>query len=302
MKNNLINKFLSSLQSDVPACTANAYRLLNHGKLSKTGYLVILPVDQGFEHGPEKSFSNNPLGYDPEYHVKLAIEAGLSAYAAPLGMIENIARDYAGMIPLILKINSNNMLKSSDTSPHQAITASVEDALRLGCIGIGLTIYPGSNKFDSSIREIREIIAQAKKFGLLVIIWSYPRGEGIRPNMNTALDISCYAVHIAALLGAHIIKIKIPDNINGLNNIIPNLDNISDRIEKIIQSAFVGKKMVLFSGGNSKNLDILYKEINAIKIGGGNGSMIGRNVFQRSYNEALEMLNGINNIYKEKNI
>ncbi len=140
-----VKKILDNYESDCPGTKTNLARILMQGKLGGTGKLVILPVDQGFEHGPARSFAPNPDGYDPHYHFQLAIDAGLSAYAAPLGMIEAGADTFAGSIPTILKINSANSLARAKEGPTQAITGSVGDALRLGCSAVGLTIYPGSH-------------------------------------------------------------------------------------------------------------------------------------------------------------
>ena len=137
-----VKKILSFYESDSPGTKTNIARILMHGKLAGTGKMVILPVDQGFEHGPARSFAQNPDAYDPHYHFQLAIDAGLNAYAAPLGMIEAGADSFAGAIPLILKVNSSNSLHNGGSAPHQASTASVRDALRLGCSAIGFTIYP----------------------------------------------------------------------------------------------------------------------------------------------------------------
>src|ERR1700761_2649701 len=144
-----VREILSHYESDNPGTKANLARILMQGRLGGTGKLVILPVDQGFEHGPARSFAPNPPAYDPHYHFELAIEAGLSAYAAPLGMLEAGASTFAGQIPLILKVNSSNSPSAAKSDPSQAITGSVRDALRLGCSAIGFTIYPGSDvQFD----------------------------------------------------------------------------------------------------------------------------------------------------------
>ena len=147
-----VKKILDWYESDNPGSKGNLARILMEGKLGGTGKLVILPVDQGFEHGPARSFAPNPAAYDPHYHFQLAIEAGLSAYAAPLGMIEAGADSFAGAIPTILKMNSSNSLA---TSKDQAVTASVNDALRLGCSAIGFTIYPGSEYAFDQMQERR---------------------------------------------------------------------------------------------------------------------------------------------------
>ena len=139
-----VKKILAAYESDNPGTKTNLARILMHGRLGGTGKLVILPVDQGFEHGPARSFAPNPAGYEPHYHWQLAIDAGLSAFAAPLGMIEDGAATFAGAVPTILKVNSSNSLNGEKDAPTQAITAGVQDALRLGCSAIGYTIYPGS--------------------------------------------------------------------------------------------------------------------------------------------------------------
>ncbi|WP_343288632.1 class I fructose-bisphosphate aldolase [Wolbachia endosymbiont of Encarsia formosa] len=291
-----VKQILSYYESENPGVKANLTRILMHGKLGGTGKLVILPVDQGFEHGPIKSFEVNPDAYDPHYHFQLTVDSGVSAYAAPLGMIEAGASTYAGMLPLILKLNSANSLHSKSLTSDQAITASVKDALRLGCMAVGFTIYPGSAKCFDMMEEARKIIAEAKSCGLAVVLWSYPRGEGISKEGETAVDVIAYAAHIAALLGANIIKVKLPTN-HLEREKIENIESLSKRIEYIKKSCFAGKRIVVFSGGESKSVDDIYNEAKEIKQGGGNGSIIGRNTFQRKKEDALSMLKDIINIY-----
>ena len=302
-----VKKILENYNSDSPGVKANLTRILMNGKLGGTGKLLILPVDQGFEHGPARSFAINADAYDPEYHVKLAIEAGLSAFAAPLGMLEACAGDYAGQIPLIMKLNSSNSLARDKDSPDQAITGSVSEALRLGCSAIGFTIYPGSDSALEMISDVQELAAEAKSCGLGVVIWSYPRGGNISKEGETAIDIVSYAAHMAALIGAHIIKVKPPSSFlenteakkvyEKLN--IP-INSLSDRIRNVVESCFNGKRIVVFSGGSSKGTDGLLEEIKEIYKGGGNGSIIGRNSFQRPKSEALKLLDKIIEIYKGK--
>src|SRR5271165_5002516 len=188
----------------------NLARILLQGKLGGTGRLLILPVDQGVEHGPARSFAPNPPAYDPHYHYQLVVEAGLSAYAAPLGFIEAGADTFAGRIPTILKLNNANSMSRFKENATQAITANVKDALRLGCSAIGYTIYPGSDAAYDQMRDIAEMACEAKSYGLAVVIWSYPRGGNLSRDGETAIDISAYAAQIAAQLGAHIIKVKPP--------------------------------------------------------------------------------------------
>src|ERR1700704_4847788 len=173
-----VREILSWYPSDNPGTKTNIARMLNHGRLAGSGKMVILPVDQGFEHGPVRSFGPNPPGYDPEYHIQLAIDAGCNAYAAPLGFLEAVAGKYAGQIPLILKLNNSDSL-SKGHPPESAVTGSVRDAVRLGCVAIGYTIYPGSAARNEMYGDLRELIEEAKDSGIATVVWSYPRGEGI---------------------------------------------------------------------------------------------------------------------------
>jgi len=302
-----VKKILSHYESDCPGTKANLARILMHGRLGGSGHLVILPVDQGFEHGPARSFAPNPAAYDPHYHFQLAVDAGLSAYAAPLGMIEAGADTFAGAIPTILKVNSANSLDRDRDAPNQAITASVADALRLGCSAIGFTIYPGSDVAYDMIEDIRDLAEEAKAVGLAVVVWSYPRGGNLSKDGETAIDIVAYAAQMAALIGAHIIKVKPPTEhleLDAARKVyekegIP-IGTLADRIRHVVQSVFDGKRLVVFSGGAAKTLDGIYEEVRAIRDGGGTGSIIGRNTFQRPREDALAMLDSIINIYKGK--
>ncbi|MBX7146220.1 MAG: class I fructose-bisphosphate aldolase [Alphaproteobacteria bacterium] len=296
-----VSKILSWYDSDNPGTKTNLARILMEGKLGGSGRLVILPVDQGFEHGPARSFAMNPDAYDPCYHFNLAIEAGLSAFAAPLGMLEMGSSRYAGAIPTILKLNSSNSLSSVK---DQAITSSIQDALRLGCAAVGFTIYPGSEYAFEMMEEISELAAEAKSVGLAVVIWSYPRGSDLSKPGETALDVCAYAAHMAALLGAHIIKVKLPtDHLEQVEakKIYEQekitRQSLSARVTHIVQACFAGQRLVVFSGGASKDTDSLLEEAKAIHQGGGNGSIIGRNSFQRNKKDALQLLDSIIKIY-----
>ncbi|KJV69314.1 class I fructose-bisphosphate aldolase [Candidatus Neoehrlichia procyonis] len=294
---NKVKSILGFYDSENPGVKTNLARMLLHGKLGNSGKLIILPVDQGFEHGPTKSFSQNPDSYDPYYHFQLAIECGFSAYAAPIGMLECGASTYAGSIPLILKLNSSSALLPKDSHPTQVITASVHDALRLGCVAIGLTIYPGSHHFLSMICKAKSLIHEAKSYGLAVVIWSYPRGGDISKAGETAVDIIAYGAHIAALLGANIIKVKLPTSHIEKESINCDISSLSQRVAYVKKSCFNGKRIVIFSGGEVKNDDSLYKECQAIKYGQGDGSIIGRNSFQRTKKDAISMVDNIVKIY-----
>jgi class I fructose-bisphosphate aldolase len=297
-----VKKILSHYESDNAGSKGNLARILMEGKLGGTGKLVILPVDQGFEHGPARSFAPNPAAYDPHYHFQLAIDAGLSAYAAPLGMIEAGADTFAGAIPTILKVNSSNSLA---VDKDQAVTGSVNDALRLGCAAIGFTIYPGSEFAFQLMEELREMAEEAKAAGLAVVVWSYPRGPNLDKAAETAFDICAYAAHMAALMGAHIIKVKPPTAVVSLEAAKKTYTGIdgstmAKRVAHVVQSCFAGKRIVVFSGGEAKGLEGLYEEVRGLRDGGANGSIIGRNTFQRPREEALAMLGKIIEIYQGK--
>ena len=299
-----VRKILANYESDNPGTKANLARILMHGRLAGSGRLVILPVDQGFEHGPARSFAPNPPAYDPHYHFQLAIDAGLSAYAAPLGMIEAGADSFAGAIPTILKLNSANSLA---VTKDQAVTGSVADALRLGCAAIGFTLYPGSEDQYEMIEELRELAEEAKAAGLAVVVWSYPRGGKLSKEGETAIDVTAYAAQLAALLGAHIIKVKPPTEhieqdearkvyqARGID-----VSSLRARIAHVVQSAFNGRRLVVFSGGAAKGTEGLLDEIREIRDGGATGSIIGRNSFQRSRADALALLDTIVRIYQGK--
>jgi len=298
----IVKNILDKYEATSPAVKANLARILMQGKLGGTGKLLILPVDQGFEHGPARSFSVNPAAYDPHYHYQIAVDAGLSAYAAPLGMLEAGADTFAGQIPTILKVNSSN---SWATSINQAQTGSVEDALRLGCAAIGFTIYPGSEHVFEMIEQIRALREEAAAAGLATVIWSYPRGGDLSKDGELALDVGAYAAHIAALLGAHIIKVKLPTahiEQKDAKKAYEKLDASTQakRVAHVVRSSFDGRRIVVFSGGASKGSDAIYQDARDIRDGGGNGSIIGRNTFQRERGEALEMLAKLIAIYKNE--
>src|SRR5512134_1711728 len=298
-----VKEILSWYSSDSPGTRASIARILNHGRLGGTGKLVILPVDQGFEHGPARSFAKNAAGYDPRYHFELAIDAGCNAYAAPLGFLEAGAAEFAGDVPLILKLNNSDSLFGGN-DPAPAVTGSVDDALRLGCSAIGFTIYPASAARNEMYEQIRELAEEAKAVGLAVVVWSYPRGSGITKKGETAVDIVAYAAQIAAQLGAHLIKVKPPTEHIELEaakkvyekHQIP-VGTLAERVRHVVQSAFNGRRIVIFSGGEAKDKAGVINEIRGIAEGGGFGSIIGRNSFQRPKGEAIEMLHEVMDIY-----
>jgi class I fructose-bisphosphate aldolase len=294
-----VKAILDKYESDNPGVKGNLARILMQGRLGGTGKMIILPVDQGFEHGPGRSFAINPPAYDPHYHYQLAVDAGLSAYAAPLGAIEAGAVTFAGQIPTILKINSSY---SWSTTKDQATTGGVEDALRLGCSAIGFTTYPGSEDNLELIEEIRELSAEAKSVGIATVIWAYPRGGDVSKEGELALDVTAYGAHMAALLGAHIIKVKLPsahiEQKDAQKAYEGDWSSQADRVRHVVQCCFAGRRMVVFSGGAAKGADAVYQDARDIRDGGGNGSIIGRNAFQRPREEALAMFDKMVRIYK----
>ncbi len=296
-----VEKILANYAGENPGVIGNLRRLMNTGRLAGTGKIVILPVDQGFEHGPARSFAPNPPGYDPGYHPALAVEAGCNGYAAPLGFIEQIAAQYAGTLPLILKVNNSDSLGGPE-EPCSALTSSVNDALRLGCAAIGYTIYPGSGLRNQMFQDLRDLINEAREVGLPTIVWSYPRGAGLSKDGETAIDVVAYAAQIACQLGAHVVKVKPPTDVVFQKAAKQSYENIpigtlAERIAHVVQAAFGGKRIVIFSGGAAKGTEAVLEEISEIAKGGGYGSIVGRNAFQRSETDAVKLLHDIMDLY-----
>lgn len=299
-----VKEILSWYTSDNPGTLNNIAALLNSGKLGGTGKLVILPVDQGFEHGPARSFAPNSPGYDPRYHFQLGIDAGCNAYAAPLGFIEAGASEFAGDIPTILKLNNHDSLSPDNENPVPSLTGTVDDAIRLGCAAIGYTIYPGSGEFKSMYEDLRDLTTEAKAKGLAVVVWSYPRGGNISKDGETAIDVCAYAAQIAAQLGAHVIKVKPPTDFieqDAARKVYESegipITTLAERVAHVVQSAFGGRRIVIFSGGAKGADEKVFDEVRGIHAGGGFGSIIGRNSFQRKKDEALAFLAKVMEIY-----
>ena len=298
-----VREILGWYGADNPGTLTNLARMLNHGRLGGTGRMVILPVDQGFEHGPARSFAPNPPGYDPRYHFQLAIEAGCNAYAAPLGFLEAGAAEFAGEIPLILKLNNSDSLFSGE-DPCPAITGSVDDALRLGCSAIGYTIYPGSANRNVMYEDLRALGEEAKRKGLVVVVWSYPRGSGLSKEGETAVDVCAYAAQIGCQLGAHVVKVKPPTahiEQSAAKKVyeaqkIPT-GTLAERVRHVVQSAFDGRRIVIFSGGEAKGNDAVFEEVRQLHQGGAFGSIIGRNSFQRPRADAVKFLHTVMDIF-----
>jgi class I fructose-bisphosphate aldolase len=231
----------------------------------------------------------------------------ITSWRSRLGFIEAGADTFAGRIPTILKLNNANSMSRFKENATQAITGNVKDALRLGCAAIGYTIYPGSDAAYDQMRDIAEMACEAKSYGLAVVIWSYPRGGNLSREGETAIDICAYAAQIAAQLGAHIIKVKPPTQhleLAAAKAVYEkqkiDISTPAARIRHVVQSAFNGRRIVVFSGGEAKDLGGVFAEVRAIRDGGANGSIIGRNTFQRPKAEALDMLGKIIKIYQGK--
>lgn len=296
-----VEKILANYAGENPGVIGNLRRLMNTGRLAGTGKLVILPVDQGFEHGPARSFAPNPPGYDPAYHPALAVESGCNGYAAPLGFIESIAAQYAGTLPLILKVNNSDSLGGPE-APCSALTSAVDDALRLGCCAIGYTIYPGSGNRNPMYQDLRDLINEARAVGLPSIVWSYPRGAELSKEGETAVDVVAYAAQIACQLGSHVVKVKPPSEVVYQSAAKKSYENIpigtlAERVNHVVQSAFNGKRIVIFSGGPAKGTEDVLEEVRGIAKGGGYGSIVGRNAFQRSEADAVKLLHEIMDIH-----
>ena len=299
-----VKEILSWYGSETPGLLGNLYRMMNSGRLAGTGKFVILPVDQGFEHGPARSFAKNPVGYDPRYHFQLALDAGCNAYAAPKGFLEAGAAEYAGQIPLILKLNNSDSLHKGE-DPCPAVTSSVDDALQLGASAIGFTIYPGSSARNDMYEQIRELSAEARSVGLPTVMWSYPRGSGISKDGETALDVVAYGAQIACQLGAHIVKVKPPTDrleqkearkVYDAEGI--KLDTLADRVRHVVDACFGGRRIVIFSGGAAKGDEAVLEEVRGIAAGGAFGSIMGRNAFQRKKDDAVRLLGQVMEIFQ----
>lgn len=298
-----VDEILSWYESDDAQTLGSLRRILEHGRTGGTGKLVVLPVDQGFEHGPTRSFAANPAGYDPRYHAQLAIDAGCSAHALPLGACQVVAPEFADELPLILKCNSSDSLYTG-ADPEPAVTASVDDAARLRCAAVGFTVYPGSAARNHMYESLRRLAIDAADAGLPLVVWSYPRGSGVSTEGRTAVDVVAYAAHLACQLGAHIVKVKPPTEMvesdaarGALEKAGVPLGTLADRVRHVVQSAFAGRRIVIFSGGAAKETSAVLEENRQTALGGGFGTIMGRNSFQRPHAEAVRLLHDVVDIH-----
>jgi class I fructose-bisphosphate aldolase len=311
-----VKKLIDCYEGEPSGVRLNLARLFTHGRLGGSGHIVMLAVDQGFEHGPT-TFLSNPDGFSPHYHFQLAEESGISGFTAPLNWLRAGIDSYLGVVPLILKINHSNRLLPGNVDPDQAIVATVQDAVDLGCIGIGFTLYPGSDSYLEQLEELRDVSSCARECGLFTVVWAYPRGSGIsqtatdmydNKSANTsdprmALDTIAYSAHMACLAGAHIVKVNLPhctiaktDSIDLYKNV--KMETSTDRVRHIMDCCFGGRRAVIFSGGSVKDVTKVLEDVIAVKHGGGTGSIIGRNIFQRPREEALQLIDKIVKLYE----
>ena len=222
-----------------------------------------------------------------------------------MGFLEAAARDFAGEIPLILKVNNSDSLYKDNDGPISAVTSCVDDALRLGCAAIGFTIYPGSENRKEMYEEIRQASLEAKHAGLPTVIWSYPRGKDISKDGETAIDVVAYSAQIACQLGAHIVKVKPPtahieqsEAKKVFDSQSIKVTKLSDRTRHVVESCFNGRRIVIFSGGATKGTNDLLDEVKELAAGGAFGSIMGRNAFQRPKDEAVALLQDVMDIFK----
>ena len=259
------------------------------------GTLMLLPIDQGIEHGP-RDFFPNPASKDPEYQFKLAAEAGYSALACQIGMAEKYYPDYAGSVPLILKVNGKTDIPSS-AKAFSSCNATVEDAVRLGADAIGYTLYVGSPRQDEDLAQLRQVRQDCDRFGMPLVVWSYPRGEAVDakggPNSFYAID---YAARLAMEMGADVVKLNMPKVAQDTDKDAqpPYNDMEIDQEEAVRQVvASAGRSLVVLSGGSKADDEVVLGHTKSIMDAGGSGVIFGRNVWQREWSEALEIVQQI---------
>ena len=260
------------------------------------GTLLLLPIDQGIEHGPRDFFAN-PASKDPEYQFHLAAEAGYSAIACQIGLAEKYYPDYAGQVPLLLKVNGKTDVPPSD-SPLSTTNASVEDAVRLGADAVGYTLYVGSPRQDDDLHQLKGVREDCDRYGMPLVIWAYPRGSAIKAKGGQdsfyAID---YAARLAMEMGADVVKLNLPSPEPHKDSPAP-YDELElgqeETVGQVVGSA--GRSLVVLSGGSKIDDDQLLNQTRYIMEAGGSGVIYGRNVWQRPHNEALEIIDQIKEI------
>ncbi|MGI8920036.1 MAG: class I fructose-bisphosphate aldolase [Pyrinomonadaceae bacterium] len=312
-------------QSDrSPAVLRSMQSLFNNGRLAGTGYLSILPVDQGIEHSAGASFAPNPQYFDPDNIVKLAIEGGCNAVASTFGVLGSVARRYAHKIPFIVKINHNELL----TLPNrfdQVLFGTVKEAHNMGAVAVGATIYFGSDESTRQLKEIGEAFAQAHELGMACILWCYLRNSKFKTaegDMNASADLTSQANHLGVTIQADIIKQKLPERAGGYTSVEKALgssygktskivneklitDNPIDMVRYQVANCYMGRCGLINSGGESKGASDLAEAVRTAVInkrGGGTGLISGRKAFQRPMSEGVELLNAIQDVYLSEEI
>jgi len=296
-----------------PQTLVSLQRMFNHGRLSGTGYLSILPVDQGIEHSGAASFAPNPIYFDPENIVELAIEGGCNAVASTLGVLGSVARKYAHKIPFLVKINHNELL-TYPASYEQVLFASVEQAWDMGAAAVGATIYWGSDDARRELVEIAEAFEMAHELGMATVLWCYLRNSDFKKDgvdHHTAADMTGQANHLGVTLEADIVKQKLPTHLDGYNAInfgktsklvYENLasDDPIDLVRWQVANCYMGRIGMLNSGGASTGGGDLAQAVKTAivnKRGGGIGLISGRKTFQRPMKEGVELFHAIQDVY-----
>ncbi len=305
-----------------PNVLRNLRAIYDHGRLSGTGYMSILPVDQGIEHSAGASFAPNPAYFDPENIVKLAIEGGCNAVASTFGVLGLMSRKYAHKIPFVVKINHNELL----TYPNkfdQVMFGTIEQAHNMGAAAVGATIYFGSEESTRQITEVSEAFAYAHELGMATILWCYLRNPAFKTpegDMHTAADLTGQANHIGVTIQADIIKQKLPERNGGYPALNKNgsygktsplvyekltTDNPIDLVRYQVANCYMGRCGLINSGGESKGAGDLADAVRTAVInkrGGGTGLISGRKAFQRPMKDGVELLNAIQDVYLSKDI
>jgi class I fructose-bisphosphate aldolase len=301
-----------------PAVLRNLQLLFNTGRLANTGYVSILPVDQGIEHSAGASFAPNPDYFDPENIVKLALAGGCNAVASTLGILGACARKYAHKIPFILKINHNEFL-SYPNSFDQILFASVKQAFDMGAVGVGATVYFGSEESKRQIQEITHTFQQAHELGMFTVLWCYLRNAAFKTkekDYHVAADLTGQANHLGVTIQADIIKQKLPTNNGGFEALkfgktSPDVytklcsDNPIDLTRYQVANCFMGRSGLINSGGESKGASDLAEAVKTAVINkraGGMGLISGRKAFQKPLKDGVALLNAIQDVYLNKDI
>jgi len=296
----------------------NLNRIFNHGRLAKTGYVSILPVDQGIEHSAGASFAPNPIYFDPENIVKLAVEGGCNAVASTYGVLGIVSKKYAHKIPFVVKINHNEFL-SYPNKFDQIMFGTVESAYNMGAAAVGATIYFGSPESGRQIVEVAQAFERAHELGMATILWCYLRNNGFKKDgvdYHTAADLTAQANHLGVTIQADIIKQKLPTNNGGYNaisfgkthkNVYDKLttDHPIDLTRYQVVNCFMGRAGLINSGGESKGASDLAEAVTTAVINkraGGMGLISGRKAFQKPMNEGVALLNAIQDVYANKEI